>query len=588
MSATLAPLQNLATLGHPEKMTNSSDPCSTTSATKCAVPWLSSKSGEKVSPDAKVIQSTVTPPRRTTLEDRLQEIPARQRVTISSTAEDFSTCDSMLTKETRVATWNVNSIRRRIKNGQFYAIFDCDADILVLTEIRCKADQLFNCVDFWLALETRGYRYCAWHSARDGVLKHGYAGVAILSKLAPVSFIFGFQNDDDTEGRVLTIRFRDALLIGAYCPARPECMKSFLESLKNHNQLLKQSLDLPIFLVGDINMVGAKHDAIEHSIPYPNATQICRDYFNTLISSMNLADAAKILNSNSVYDASNPSKNITWYERPHRPKYGMRIDYILVPHQFSNLVRDYTRLAVIGSDHLPIICTILSKSGEKREAIPLVSRNGLYNLLNLAGTSPMQQPVLTQNDCNMLRTLDKFMVGLPLRRLNYGAQYAASMPLKIKTSSVRISLKIGHWGYANALIDTGSTYCLIDRKILEEILTQTPSIGEVTQITPILLSLGDGSTASKINPDAVTMLDVYFFTQEGDEISVCQKFFVCPELNELVVIGHRFFQDNRKNGADLSYEKNSLLLKGRLLPWNKSNIVPDSINTLTGIVCEKT
>ena len=493
----------------------------------------------------------------------------------------------MLTKETRVATWNVNSIRRRIKNGQFYSIFDCNADILVLTEIRCKADQLFNCDDFWLALETRGYRYCAWHSARDGALKHGYAGVAILSKLAPISFIFGFQNDEDTEGRVLTIRFRDALLIGAYCPARPECMKSFLESLSNHNQLLKRTLGLPIFLVGDINMVGAKHDAIEHSVPYPNATPMCQDYFNTLISNMSLIDSATVPNSNSSYEVGNPSKNITWYERPHRPKYGMRIDYILVPHQFSSLVRDYTRLAVIGSDHLPIICTISSKSGEKREATPLISRNGLYNLLNLAGVSPMKQPLLTQSDCNMLRTLDKLMVKLPWRQPKFGLQYAASIPLKIKTSSVRIALKVGQWGYANALIDTGSTYCLIDRKILEEISTLTPSaVGRVTQITPIILSLGDGSTASKINPDAVTMLDVYFFTQEGDEISVHQKFFVCPELNELLVIGHRFFQDNRENGADLSYTKSSLLLKGRLVPWNKSNHVPDSINILTGVLCE--
>ena len=365
VSATSAPNQNLVTLGHPKNMIDSSDPCSTTSATKCAVPWLSSKSIGSVPLDAKVKKSTDASPRRATLEAQMHKIPSRQRVTISSVAEDFSTCDSMLTKETRVATWNVNSIRKRIKNSQFYAIFDCDTDILVLTEIRCKVDQLFSYEDFWSVLETRGYRYCAWHSARDGVLKHGYAGVAILSKLAPISFIFGFQNDEDTEGRVLTIRFRDALLIGAYCPARPECMQHFLESLKNHNQLLKEKLGLPIFLVGDINMIGAKSDAIEHSIPYPNATQMCQDYFNTLIGSMNLSDSALIPNSNSAYDAVDSSKNVTWYERPHRPKFGMRIDYILVPHQFSSLVRNYARLAVIGSDHLPIICTILSESGEK-------------------------------------------------------------------------------------------------------------------------------------------------------------------------------------------------------------------------------
>ena len=492
----------------------------------------------------------------------------------------------MLTKETRVATWNVNSIRKRIKNGQFYAIFDCDADILVLTEIRCKVDQLFSYEDFWLALETRGYRYCAWHSARDGVLKHGYAGVAILSKLAPISFIFGFQNDEDTEGRVLTIRFKDALLIGAYCPARPECMQSFLESLKNHNQLLKRSLGLPVFLVGDINMIGAKSDAIEHSIPYPNATQMCQDYFNTLIFNMGLIDSALIPNSNSAYDAVNSSKNVTWYERPHRPKFGMRIDYILVPHQFSSLVQNYARLAVIGSDHLPIICTILSESGEKREVTPLISRNGLYNLLNLAGVSPMQQPVLTQNDCKMLRALDKLMLDLPMTQPKFALYYAELLPLKIKTSSIRIEVRVGYWRYANALIDTGSTYCLIDRKILDDILATMPTAGKVTEINPILLSLGDGSTASKVNPNAVTMLDVYFQTREGYEISVCQKFFVCPELNELLVIGHRFFQDNRGNGADLSYENNSLLLKGMQLPWNKTNCIPENMNILTGVLCD--
>ena len=332
-------------------------------------------------------------------------------------------------------------------------------------------------------------------------------------------------------------------------------------------------------------MIGAKSDAIEHSIPYPNATQMCQDYFNTLIGSMNLSDSALIPNSNSAYDAVDPSKNVTWYERPHKPKFGMRIDYILVPHQFSSLIRNYARLAVIGSDHLPIICTILSKSGEKREATPLISRNGLYNLLNLAGASSMQQPVLTQNDCKMLRALDNLMLDLPVMQPKFGLHYAELIPLKIKTSSVRIEIRVGHWRYANALIDTGSTYCLIDRKILDDILVAMPSAGKATEINPILLSLGDGSTASKVNPDAVIMLDVYFQTRDSDEISVCQKFFVCPELNELLVIGHRFFQDNRKHGADLSYEKNSLLLKGMQLPWNKTNCIPESVNILSGVLC---
>ena len=513
-------------------------------------------------------------------------IPSRQRITISSVAEDFNNCDLMLTKETRMATWNVNSIRKRIKNGQFYAIFDCDADILVLTEIRCKVDQLFSCEDFWSALETRGYRYCAWHSARDGALKHGYAGIAILSKLAPVSFIFGFQNDEDMEGRVLTIRFKDALLIGAYCPARPEYMPNFLKNLESHNHLLKEKLDLPVFLIGDINMIGAECDAIEHSVPYPNATQMCRDYFNALIVSMGLSDAALVPNSNSTYNAREASKNITWYERPHRPKFGMRIDYILVPQKFSSLVRDYTRLAVIGSDHLPISCCILSKSGQKREVAPFSSQNGLYHLLNLTGVSQMQQPKLTQNDCKLLRAVDKLMLETPTLRPKHTGYHTIAPPIKTKTSTPRIELKVGRWRYANALIDTGSTYCLIDREVVREILLETPTAGKIIEIQPILLSLGDGSTANEVNPNGVIMLEVNFETRCGKETGVCQKFFICPKLNELLVIGHRFFQDNRHKGADISYEKNSLLLKGFELPWNNTKVIPESNHTLTGVLCE--
>jgi len=60
----------------------------------------------------------------------------------------------------------------------------------------------------------------------------------------------------------------------------------------------------------------------------------------------------------------------------------------------------------------------------------------------------------------------------------------------------------------------------------------------------------------------VTMKD-----DQGQRVHAQQQFYVLDQFGDGIILGHRFFLDNFKRGADLSYRKQCLYYQGRCIPW---------------------
>lgn len=103
-------------------------------------------------------------------------------------------------------SWNVNGIRACLNKGFMDAFAALDADIFCLQETKVRPGQV--------TLDLGGY-YQYWSYAE----KKGYSGTAVFSKEEPLSVTEGIGTPElDTEGRMITLEFKDYYFITVYVP----------------------------------------------------------------------------------------------------------------------------------------------------------------------------------------------------------------------------------------------------------------------------------------------------------------------------------------------------------------------------------
>ena len=104
----------------------------------------------------------------------------------------------------KVATINVNGIRAAFKNGMAdWLSENADIDVFALQEVRAETKDL---VDLF---EANPPAKGTWHFSHDAASAKGRAGVAIVSKVAPVEVRTKFGPDSfDSAGRWLEADFK--------------------------------------------------------------------------------------------------------------------------------------------------------------------------------------------------------------------------------------------------------------------------------------------------------------------------------------------------------------------------------------------
>lgn len=245
-------------------------------------------------------------------------------------------------------SWNVNGIRACI-NKDFYASFAAlDADIFCLQETKVQEGQV--------ELELDGYhRY--WCYAE----KKGYSGTAVFTREEPLSVSYGLGiPEHDTEGRVITLEFKNYYFITVYVPnsrdglVRLDYRMEWEDAFREHIKKLDESK--PVIFCGDLNVA---HKEIDLKNPKtnrrnPGFTDEERGKFTELLES-GFVDTFRYFypdleNAYSwwSYRFSARAKNVGW-----------RIDYFVVSERLTpNLDGAKIHSDIFGSDHCPVELTI--------------------------------------------------------------------------------------------------------------------------------------------------------------------------------------------------------------------------------------
>lgn len=247
----------------------------------------------------------------------------------------------------KILSWNVNGIRAAIKKGFLSFLDKEDPDILCLQETKINKKSMPKEIE---SVRTRYFDY--WSFAE----KSGYSGTAILTKIKPIDVKYGIGIDKfDSEGRSVTLEFKDFFLISVYFPnsqrelARLDFKMEFDEEfLKYINKLRKSK---PIIFAGDLNVA---HNEIDLKNPKANEKNAGfyideRKWFDRLLEN-GYVDTFRIFNKEP--------ENYTWWTyrfKAREKNIGWRIDYFIASKEISKRIKDSFILKdIYGSDHCPI------------------------------------------------------------------------------------------------------------------------------------------------------------------------------------------------------------------------------------------
>ena len=252
----------------------------------------------------------------------------------------------------KIISWNVNSVRARIKNILNY-IKDSDPDILLLQEIKTQ-DQNFPYDDF---------KKLGYHSHVFG--QKSYNGVAILSKIVIQYVNKDFIKDDLKQSRIISgeiqLKKKKIELINIYVPngnpvetEKYKYKKNWLNKFTT-NVKKKLSKNPNLIIAGDFNIIPEEIDVYDFK-RYENdalGKLEIRKKFRELLN-LGLIDVYRMKNKDKQeftfwdYFAGSWQKN-----------YGMRIDHFLLSNNLIDNVSSINinkkpRSKIKPSDHTPI------------------------------------------------------------------------------------------------------------------------------------------------------------------------------------------------------------------------------------------
>ncbi len=252
----------------------------------------------------------------------------------------------------RVYSWNVNGVRAAQKKGLLNWLAQVDPDILCLQETKASVDQL----EPELAAPP-GYR-TYWASAT----RKGYSGVALFSKIEPVSVQLGLGIPEyDDEGRTIVADYGDFVLITAYFPnggrdlLRVPFKMAYNEAFLAYVDTLRAAGRSVIFC-GDVNTA---HREIDLANPKSNVK-------NTGFLPEERAWLDQVVERGylDVYRMFYPEETgaYTWWPfwgGARERNVGWRIDYFFAtPDLRERIVATEIHCDVMGSDHCPISITL--------------------------------------------------------------------------------------------------------------------------------------------------------------------------------------------------------------------------------------
>lgn len=253
----------------------------------------------------------------------------------------------------RILVWNVNGIRaitkKEVLNGQLFNEYlsSLNLDIICFNEMKIGRDQIesLNILNEFL------YQYHA-----TSVIKKGYSGVSIYSKVMPIK---SHDFTENQEGRVLALEYDDFILVCVYQPNSGPVLarlnyktdewasqfKSFIQKMKRIK---------PVIIVGDMNVARTEMDIKNASKHTKSAGYTIQERaaFESLLSSCDLVDTWR-----DIHPDKTEYTYFDYRSRARSRNAGWRIDYVLANSSiYKNWKSTEIQSDVLGSDHVPLIC----------------------------------------------------------------------------------------------------------------------------------------------------------------------------------------------------------------------------------------
>lgn len=247
----------------------------------------------------------------------------------------------------KLISWNINGIRAITKKNFFEDISKLNPDILCLQETKAQNDE----VEKALAPMKEYYQY--YNSAE----RKGYSGVAILSKVKPISVTndMGIE-EHDKEGRVICAEFDTFYLVNVYVPnsgselVRLDYRKKWDADFLNYLKNLEKTKS--VILCGDLNVA---HQAIDLKNDKSNYNKTA-GYTQVEIDGMdNLLDAGLVDSFRHFHPEKVEYTFWSYRFKSRERNTGWRIDYFLLSNRLMDQVNKVEILSeYYGSDHCPI------------------------------------------------------------------------------------------------------------------------------------------------------------------------------------------------------------------------------------------
>ena len=250
-------------------------------------------------------------------------------------------------KKISALLWNVNGIRAVYKKGFLDWFLEEKPDILCLQETKATEKQLPS-----VLRNIEGYN--AYFSSAE---RKGYSGVALYTKLEPISVEYGFGIEKfDHEGRTLIIEFENFTIFNIYFPNGKASKERLQYKMEFYDAFLEYVEELRrkgkrIIVCGDVNTA---HKEIDLARPKPNEKISGflpeeRAWIDKFLSH-GYADTFRMFNKEP--------NHYTWWDyktKSRERNVGWRIDYFFISENLkTNLKAAYILSDVIGSDHCPI------------------------------------------------------------------------------------------------------------------------------------------------------------------------------------------------------------------------------------------
>ena len=260
----------------------------------------------------------------------------------------------------KISTWNVNSVRKRIKHTLRF-LKQASPDILCLQETKVT-DELFPHNPF----NEVGYKYIITNGQKS------YNGVAIISRV-PLEEIKKETWKHTTNARHLQVRLpRNIELHNFYLAAGgqepdPNINSKFKEKLNSYKELTKffitKDLGKKRILVGDLNIAPKEEDVWSHERlkNVVSHTPIEIECYYKLFNSIDWVDAVREIRGTK-------SKLYTWWSYRSinwkKENKGRRLDHIWVSEILKDKIKNIkissnTRSWKEPSDHVPITIDLI-------------------------------------------------------------------------------------------------------------------------------------------------------------------------------------------------------------------------------------